>query len=391
VLIRQIAGLALKNTFSRLSVCINRKNILSVWPPCKKINEFNLLIRALKFYLGDFNLPIQTFIFDPSSCNAVTMTLSTVDTSPCNSTFVLREAKRRHFSAKFRIWNVGLLNRILPLRPYDYIISFEQPAATTNELLRLSKALINGKEFDESRMFSFAGPQLESCAIVCPGPSSELFKNESNKYNEWIGANAIVMNRELCHSVTPFAICVLDPHCFSNTETGLALRKAIIELINKGKTKFITVLDFEAIIPNLFPRSCWKQIYFVESVGLQCYRLKWGHSCSRLQIPRFSNVLTDLMLPLATTMAKSITLYGCDGIPPGTTGSFPKASALSEHDRAEMQEVKKYNKMPGSELYHQQMQQNTAFVVEKCKKKGALLKLRVKSWNSGLKNVPVVI
>ena len=390
VLFRQCVGLAIRKTVAKINTYRKKQRILSVWPPTQSSNDLDVLYKAFEFYLGNSVIPHQTFTYDKHSTDIITRSVTTTGSGLNNAKMPFHKAKQLHFDAEFRVWNTGLLKRRLPFRPRDFVISFDRPLESLGELLRLSLELIDWKEFAATRIFRPPCTIFSSCALVCPGPSSVYFMSEANQFDLWIGANAIVMNQQLCRLIPPFAICFIDPWFFSYENTALKIRNVVIDLIKNNKTRFITVMEFAALIPQLFPRSCWNQIYFLESMGRECYRQQWGPNCSRIQIGRFENVLTDCLIPLASTLAKTVTFYGCDGIPPGINGSFPKAGLFDKFD-AEIQETSNSDKESGSEQYHKHMQQCTAYVARQCKKKGTILKLRVKSWNYGLKNVPVVI
>ena len=273
-------------------------------------------------------------------------------------------------------------------RESKFIVGTNRRVRPVSEWLRFSMA--SRKSSSKLRFYRPPETRFASCALVATGPSSVHFHQEAGHYDIWIGANQIILDRDLCENNPPYAICILDPYYFGRSAVFQQVRERLVELLCSTQCLLITTVENSAVIQRHFPRGAQEKCRYVLSAGNECLLPSWGPGRERVKIARFGNVLTDLLLPISCSAAGAITLYGCDGRPPSGVGNYPKAPVFKEQEQRQWGEI-------GGEYSEQSLRKEfenndiyTKYVVEQCLAKQTTIKLRGRSWNRGLANLSLV-
>jgi len=219
------------------------------------------------------------------------------------------------------------------------------------------------------------------------GPSVGHFIAESDRVDGWIGTNYLVCDERIRGLERPIAYCIADPECFAPSVQCGQLRDHLIKFLRDTSAVLFTFAAYAPFIELNFPEEIKAKCHYVKTLGFDTYRFNTRFRADHLTVTVYGNVLTDLMLPLATCVSRKIVLYGCDGMPPGTA-RFPKYSAMAKYDEAHLEES--LESADSFSEYVDKFGRHTEYVVEECMKQGAEIVLRCPSWNAGLRNLPVM-
>jgi hypothetical protein len=187
----------------------------------------------------------------------------------------------------------------------------------------------------------------------------------------------------------PFAFCIIDPYYFIPGQSLQVLWQNVFELLRTTPAVFVSTLDFAGYIELNFPEDIIQKCFYVRTLGRNTWRTKTSFSLPELTVTPYGNVLTDVMLPLATSISRHVVLYGCDGVPPGAT-SFPKAENVQKSEDVQSQECDAVHDEVQYRTYLDTFSAYTKFVVGECKNHGVDIELRCPSWNPGLSDLRVV-
>jgi len=293
------------------------------------------------------------------------------------------ELKRAKYCA---VWKYGTRPRAQSLTPHLYIVvNTEGGHFGSQDWLRLVSNLYRTRFPLKARRVEFP-TELGSCAILGSGPSVERFVEERGQWDGWIGANFLVCDERIWQGCNPIAICLADPMCFSPLPAFHAMRTRLFQRVLSTHAALVTFNEYAPFIELNFPENIKRRCHYVQSLGQDSYRLTTRFRAKDLTVTRYGNVLTDLMLPLAASLSRKITLYGCDGMPPGAM-RMPKSASMDEYDIAILEKFPKL--LEGFQAYIDNVSVYTGFVVDECRTHGLEITLRCRSWNSGLSSLPV--
>lgn len=388
--LRECAGYFARNSVRILTAVVSAPDTISIWPPFRLEEDMERLdaIRAqLEFYLNDFSGGIYYYIQKAPlvllqcefNCDLASPALITIENAAA--------IKPREWRLTWRVKRP----RRLPFRRYEYVIDERTGLQCVNEWGRLLAGLARcGKE--AKTPFEFIPPPrlFKNCAVVASGPSSELFLKDSEQFETWIGANSVVLDKSLLACRTPFAICVIDPYYFSHHPSAATVRMSLIKLLETTSALLITSMDFYSLARKLFGPRSFSRLRFVRSSYRDCVGLKWGIGKNTLQIPRFGNVLTDLLVPISSSISEEIVFYGCDGRPPSGRGNYPKAKNLEVHEAMAWQELSEYYSEEALEKEFLRNDLYTRFAIDRSMRNGVRFAIRQRSWNLGLAHLPIV-
>lgn len=376
-------------------VSYSRKAVdrLVLWPPfddLKDMEELKGLQLYISHYLGQLEIYVDYYV----QCDGL-LVRHTCDTSGgyigIEGVVDLASAKRSQQLARYCVvWKMHRKVRLISVRPQYYYVGRQEGHFFTNEWIRLTSDVYHSQRTLPERKVCFPKLSVETCAVLGTGPSLEDFMTESEHWDIWIAANFLVCDEVISHLGTPFAICVADSKLFSPLSSVQPLWSRVFEFLRETQSLFITTYDFAAYIELNFPEDLKTRCYFVKTLGHDTLNFRTNFDLRNMQITPYGNVLIDIMLPVATAVSKSIMLYGCDGVPPGGQGNFPKYSSLKSYDEAQAKESEGIITQGWYDAYFSRHSQYTRHVVDECQKAGSKISLRRPSWNRGLCDLPVL-
>lgn len=277
------------------------------------------------------------------------------------------------------------------LQPHEYVIADAKDHCEAREWLRLVA---------DARAAERAGPPaparlppfpVRSCAVLGSGPSLALFAAERDRYDACIAMNSAVLDPAVLGGGNVFAACALDPDYFSPHDSVKPFWDAVFALVRTTPAIFVTSLPFAPFIELHFPEDVRLKCHYVRTIGEVTLAWRTRFDLRRPVVASYGNVLTDLALPLAASISKEVTIYGCDGRAPGRAGaSFEKHPGIERYDRQfEQERPGKY----GPALLDRQLvrfYEATRVVADECRGNGVSLRVRVPSHNLGLVHLPTV-
>jgi len=367
-----------------------RLRVIRIWPPAIGSEEegtVSEVSKKLVFYLGSFRPQIEYVRSSIAGLEIVRL-----DSFGSVSAVEIRDSELQHFKAgaEYRVlWKVGRVRR-LPFRLRDYIVDESKEVAVVNEYIRLAGDVICPNGPPKTSEFMPSPVRFGSCAVLGTGPSSEFFINEAGSFDVWIGANAIVLDEELWRKKPPYAICMMDPYIFSPIKSLENVRSMLAKILGETGAIFLTTVELFPMVVRHFNSEVTRKCFFIRSTPTDGGLTQWGRSGRTLNIPRFGNVLCDMMLPVASTISNAITLYGCDGRPPTNAGFFPQANRFVKHEKSLGMELAQH--YPSAFFINEfsRIDLHTRYIVTRCMRMGAKMKIRMSSWNKGLALLTIV-
>jgi len=360
-----------------------------LWPPFGPTDEANLarVKVELSHYLSGFEKKVLYFgrKEDRLAVHEYGLTASTVAATPEISS---REAKIELRRARYcLLWRSDRVPRAISLNPHVYHVGQRVGSADVCEWLRLVSDIYLAERSRPVRAASLP-TNLRSCAVLGSGPSVEHFFDEGDRWEGWIGCNFLVCDDRIIRTGKPVAYCTADPAFYSPAETFRVWRKRLFQFLRETPCVYVTLADFAPFIELNFPEDIKAKCHYVKTLGHDSYRATTSFRNCDFTVTPYGNVLTDLMLPVATCVSRRIGLYGCDGQPPGAT-DLPKSPRMHECDES------CWNELPHARFgdpsnYMDTFGLYTSFVVAQCRKHGSEFALRAPSWNTGLRGVPLL-
>lgn len=286
--------------------------IIRIWPPFQlpeDESELEKTVYQARYYLYNSQLSIEFYVKQPSQSTSTVRKICLVMgdriaqkevTSPSNLP-----------KAQYYVWwRVHKVKRLF-LRPLDFLVDEKTGIHTINEWVRLVEKTSRNHTPGQGSEFTSPAQRINSCAILGTGPSMGAFAGEASQYDGWIGANGVVFYEDLWKKHPPYAVCMIDPYFFGPSSAFVCMRSQLTNMLRETNAILITALQFAPIVQHLFPKDILNKCRYVKCVGNDCYTASWGRPGKPLRIVQYGNVLTDLMLPIAASMSRKITLYGC--------------------------------------------------------------------------------
>jgi hypothetical protein len=366
------------------------RNWVYIWPPFGPgdDSELDVIESKWRYYLNNLDIAVKYFRrdvqgtlirhrFDMEQGRVIESSVTTQD-------LALDELQRARYCA---LWKHQGQPRASSLWPHLYYLAEGPVSHGTVDWLRLVSDVYLSQRSLPLRTVQFPRVSVESCAVLGTGPSVDDFVLESGRWDAWIGSNFLVCDEQIRRAGRAFACCAMDPYAFSDTDSFENWRECLFKFVRETSAVFVTLADFAPFIELNFPEDVKAKCLYAKVLGHDTYRATSRFTTAGLTVTPYGNVLTDLMLPLATSVSRRIILYGCDGKPPNAA-TYPKGNSMQEYENAVLREV------PGAlddfSGYIDALSLYTGFVVQECKKKGVEITLRRPSWNLGLRNLPVL-
>ena len=148
--------------------------------------------------------------------------------------------------------------------------------------------------------------------VLATGPSIEKFRKYDYSDKLVIACNSTILNKELVEYTQPRILVFADPiFHFGVSQYAEQFREICKEFLNKNKDVFLIVpFKYYALLKSLLP-SNEKQIIGVPFTKHRPINLDINED--NFYTFTTSNILTLLLLPLATTFSQKINIIGCDG------------------------------------------------------------------------------
>lgn len=155
------------------------------------------------------------------------------------------------------------------------------------------------------------GPQQDAY-LFCTGPSVTEYERYRLNGGVSIICNSVINDEELMRAVRPRIHVFADPiFHFGCSRYAFEFRKKLLEVSEKYDLTHIVPIKYWSLfkqqLPELADRSLPVPFSHDEPINLDLSK--------RFLLKTTDNILTFLMLPLATTLADRVWLFGCDGRP----------------------------------------------------------------------------
>lgn len=373
-----------------------RINRIIVWPPFDERGDAAALSafqRDLRYYVSNLDVSIEYYLQTPESANRLkplimpSLSEHSIISDLCDTSVALKRFRMARYGV---LWRTAGKPSPQSLRINQYVIAETPECRGAVEWLRLVKDIYLYRTALPKRTVPFPKYPVRSCAVLGTGPSVDLFETEAGQFDAWIGSNAVAIDPKIRRIGNPFALCALDPYLFSPYTSSQFWRTGLISLLRETRAVFITARDYSAFVELNFPDDVKPKCHYVQTLGHDTTNLRTKFDLTDLQITPYGNVLTDLMLPVATTISQTITLFGCDGMPPRVSGNFPKAKRYIQIEQ--MMANEHGDLLPEAALRVQidRMSLSTRYVVDECLRHGVQIQIRRPSWNAGLAHLPVL-
>jgi hypothetical protein len=363
------------------------------WPPFDLTvhgDDHQAFLGRLRHYLAGLDVEVRYFARGASS-RLSEYVLRSPDFAPEEIGLTgPRQAREKAHRTRFRAeWSCGGRAHGVSLQPSRYVVAEGPQCHGATEWMRLVNDLYVARSTLPSPGFAEAAIRRESLAVLGTGPSVDLFVAEAGRYSAWIGANYVACDPAIRTAGRPFAVCAIDPYCFAPLDANLSLWDGVFRLVRQSDAFFVTTLAHAAFVELHFPADVRRRCRYLRVIGQPPSGAGGGKPGGELVARPYGNVLTDLMLPLAGWMSRSIVLYGCDGAPPGRLANFPKSTRYQRYDDDQVRGLGETFTTEFFRGYHERNGLYTRYVVDALAGKGVAVRLRSPSWNRGLAHLPV--
>ena len=154
--------------------------------------------------------------------------------------------------------------------------------------------------------------QYENALIIASGPSSSHWAQQSKEERFVIVCNSVIKNADLMRHFQPQALVFGDPiFHFGPSSYAANFRDQLMKSAHNFSYKIFMPLKFYNFFLAHFPDLKDRVIGIPFSQDVD-----WNLSLfDNFQVKTTKNILTFLMMPIATTFAKNVSLLGCDGRP----------------------------------------------------------------------------
>jgi hypothetical protein len=156
--------------------------------------------------------------------------------------------------------------------------------------------------------------KYEEAVLLATGPSIENFREYDLSDKLCIACNSTILNEELVAASKPKILVFADPiFHFGVSLYADAFRENCKKFMSQNEdVKIVIPIKYYALLLSLFP-GFESRIIGVPFTKHEPINLKISEDA--FYTFTTSNILTLLLLPLATTFAKKVNLIGCDGRP----------------------------------------------------------------------------
>ncbi|UPM49179.1 hypothetical protein MY494_07400 [Synechococcus sp. A10-1-5-1] len=148
--------------------------------------------------------------------------------------------------------------------------------------------------------------------VLATGPSLEQYANHDYSESVVIACNSTILNDELMDLCKPSLLVFADPiFHFGVSQYAAKFRAAVLDCLTTTNLKIVVPLKYYPLLLSLFPDYTERIIGIPTTKNTQ-FNIDIAKSFC---LKNTSNILTLLLLPLATTLSKDVNLTGCDGRP----------------------------------------------------------------------------
>jgi hypothetical protein len=377
---------SLRTAFKRSRDCVY------FWPPFEETNQVELEeVRAkARYYLNRLNISLCWFEKHQAALIKYRTCVEdgrVIEQRQVDAASAARDIRR----ARYRVlWHYHGRPKGGSLTPHLYYVAEGREFTGITDWFRLISDIYLAGHSIPQRKIQFPNVPLDSCAVLGSGPSLDRFVNESDRWGGWIAANRVICDERIRRAGKPVAFCVLDPYAFSSGDSFKTMWDAAFSLLRETPAFIATTFDYAPFIELNFPEDIKAKCLYVKTLGHDSYRISTRFSLSELTVTPYGNVLSDLMLPLASSLSLKIILYGCDGAPPDALESdFPKSEQCQTYYDQPVEALPEHLDKDYFRNYFLTLNMYTRYVVDECQKQGVAIILRSPSSNTGLSQLPV--
>jgi len=162
---------------------------------------------------------------------------------------------------------------------------------------------------------------IERTYVFGTGPSlSEFALSHDFSDGACLAANSMVKNKQVLDRLKPVAIVAADPIFHAGcSRYASAFHNDLIEALDRYDAHFITALRDYNISLSYLPERLHERIIGVPFFAQDSYNVELADSFHVNPLP---NILTLLLLPVASAISEKIMIAGCDGRPRNENGYF---------------------------------------------------------------------
>ncbi|OXS55871.1 hypothetical protein B1A99_21845 [Cohnella sp. CIP 111063] len=217
------------------------------------------------------------------------------------------------------VWRQSSLNDAL-LRPYRAKIGCVDPSyMETPELPLYARLYYRTLEFEEraallkQSMFNFERLQAlvgkgQPAYVFGSGPSLETVLNMQLIPGVKIICNAIVQSEKVLDRLDPDVLVAIDAHFFSHTIFGQQYRETIKQFLDHSSRYCIVPEMYAALLFAQYPELRYQIIGMPITSTIYHFPV-----LDSFWVKSLANVITTLAIPIASSLADTILIAGCDG------------------------------------------------------------------------------
>lgn len=162
---------------------------------------------------------------------------------------------------------------------------------------------------------------VERTYVFGTGPSlSEFALSHDFSDGVCLAANSMVKNKQVLDRLKPVAIVAADPIFHAGcSRYASAFHNDLIEALDRYDAYFITALRDYNISLSYLPERLHERVIGIPFLAQDAYNIELADNFHVNPLP---NVLTLLLLPVASAISEKIMIAGCDGRPRDENGYF---------------------------------------------------------------------
>lgn len=148
--------------------------------------------------------------------------------------------------------------------------------------------------------------------VMATGPSVEKYKAYDYKDSAVIVCNSVILNEELIEHCKPSILVFADPiFHFGVSQYAGKFRESVKHRLEKSDITIIVPIKYYPLLISIFPKHK-NRIIGIPFKSTKDFNL---NLLDNYYVKTTANILTLLLLPIATSISKTVHLIGCDGRP----------------------------------------------------------------------------
>lgn len=177
-----------------------------------------------------------------------------------------------------------------------------------------SESLVKESRASEEKFERLANKigECDSSWVLATGPSVEEYTKHNFDNSLVIACNSTVLDDELFNKTNPQILVFADPiFHFGVSRYASEFRKIALERLKTSDINIVVPLKYYSLLTSVFKE------YADRIIGLEFdNKIDFNLNLKqKFKVKTTSNILTLLLLPLATTFSKNVNVLGCDGRP----------------------------------------------------------------------------